>query len=167
MLCNWYGNSNSGLSLLPSSTDCLSIIVYYYICILSLYIISHILDPKTSGSGKTEHSICMNATSHVESFRSCYLHVASMSSGPSLLKDLAALKWTAGSPRPTTLPKAWLEGRKGCDRQYAWLYSNHKCFCKIISPKTTLEEKAKMSLSSTRRTFLTQTAFPSFFSEAE
>lgn len=35
-----------------------------------------------------------------------------MSSGPSLLKDLAALKWTAGSPLPTTLPKAWLEGRK-------------------------------------------------------
>lgn len=158
MLRNWYGNSNSGLSLLLSSTDYLSIIVYYF---------PYSWSKNIRFRENTEHSICMNAISHIESFRSRYLHVASMSSGPSLLKDLAALKWTAGSPRPTTLPKAWLEGRKGCDRQYAWLYSNHKCFCKIISPKTTLEEKAKMSLSSTRRTFLTQTAFPSFFSEAE
>lgn len=54
----------------------------------------------------------MNTASQAESLRSFYLHVASMSSGPSLLKDLAALKWTAGSPLPTTLPKAWLEGRK-------------------------------------------------------
>lgn len=54
----------------------------------------------------------MNTASQAESLKSLYLRVASMSSGPSLLKDLAALKWTAGSPLPTTLPKAWLEGRK-------------------------------------------------------
>lgn len=59
-----------------------------------------------------EHCKCMNTASRAESLRSFYLHVASMSSGPSLLKDLAALKWTAGSPLPTTLPKAWLKGRK-------------------------------------------------------
>lgn len=76
----------------------------------------------------------MNTAFQAESFRSFYLHVASMSSGPSLLKDLAALKWTAGSPLPTTLPKAWLEGRKdtqghdymghsllkGCVEQHGW-----------------------------------------------
>lgn len=33
--------------------------------------------------------------------------------------------------------------------------------------ETTLKEKAKISLSSTRRSFLTQTVFPSFFFEVE
>lgn len=124
MLCNWYGNSNSGLSPLPSTVSkppCKIIPCFW---------------SKTSVSGKTkrEHSTCMNTASQAESLRSFYLHVASMSSGPSLLKDLAALKWTAGSPLPTTLPKAWLEGRKdtqghdymsrsllkGCVEQYGW-----------------------------------------------
>lgn len=61
---------------------------------------------------KQREKTCMNTASQAESLKSLYLRVASMSSGPSLLKDLAALKWTAGSPLPTTLPKAWLEGRK-------------------------------------------------------
>lgn len=139
VLCNWYGNSSSGLSPLPPT-------VSKPTCTLA-----HVLIPKTSvpGKMKREHGTHMNTASQAESLRQFYLRVASMSSGPSLLKDLAALKWTAGSPLPTTLPKAWLEGRKdtqghdytghsflkGCAEQYGqFLMPRHintiDCFVK-------------------------------------
>lgn len=102
--CSVIGMATAILAFHLCHPHCLNLLVNW----------SHALGPKPSVSEKTktQYSTCTNTASQEESLTSFYLHVASMSSGPSLLKDLAALKWTAGSPLPTTLPKAWLEGRK-------------------------------------------------------